>query len=298
MAEMRMTPAVVIKPEADRGKFLCWVTEKQELLELNIIDGTDIRPGSWINLKKDEKGNIVTYSDMMDPYLSQGNDECVMIQCHAKIPPEDYARQHKNRAMLFNPKLGWALAIPEMRDKVKELRNTTVEAVYCCIFDPDHFRKLHKKLGTIWVMLQLSTDLDENDQDYNAPVPWQKQEIGKRSALNPQGTSLATAPYVVVSRDGDPQPPEGRRGFGRHVKLPRPEPVLMPVDLSHLLRSEEKPKPTTDEAKEDRLILKQLKAMCVDDSELRLLNPNVHNSLSAILKKYSNLLDPSDVERG
>uniref|UniRef100_A0A1I7YE20 Tudor domain-containing protein n=1 Tax=Steinernema glaseri TaxID=37863 RepID=A0A1I7YE20_9BILA len=198
-------PAVVLKLDSQPGKFLCWMTERQQLLELEYVESIEIKePGAWINVKINDRGETISYSELLDPYLTKANAQSAQIRCFAKTAPQEYARQHKKRRAVFNHRLGWAhapLNPPELSEKLKSHPETSFEVIYCCILQNDYFLGQYKRIGSIWTVMELSADVTSTDPDLTARMPWEKQAAKEETVKPAQNTKLLLAPYVNIARD-------------------------------------------------------------------------------------------------
>ncbi|KAK0400556.1 hypothetical protein QR680_015313 [Steinernema hermaphroditum] len=226
---LKSVPAVVLRMEASSGTFLCWAMEKHELMRVNLVENTDIQPGAWITVKINERGEVVSYSEavleLYETKLFEGR--AITIKCSARTAPTEYAVEHKKRGCAFNPKIGWAICSLETRDTLRKLRDTPIAALYCCVLEKDFFLRVHDSYRTVWMVFEVSTEINATDADLKARMPWQKEEVNMPVEPSTESTSILMAPYVVVDAMREEErresPSENRHYFGRCVKLAPPE---------------------------------------------------------------------------
>uniref|UniRef100_A0A1I7Y741 Agenet-like domain-containing protein n=1 Tax=Steinernema glaseri TaxID=37863 RepID=A0A1I7Y741_9BILA len=162
MQAHRATPAVVLKLKPEHRSFLFWATEKRQLLELKVVEGSEVKPGDWVNVKYTQHGAPESYSELLDSYTTKAGVDSLQVRCVAKTASQEYARQHKKRRAVFNHRLGWAMAPKRNRKLVALLEgpNTTFEAVIACVLRDDFFIEQYQKYGTIWTLLEVSVRVD------------------------------------------------------------------------------------------------------------------------------------------
>uniref|UniRef100_A0A1I8ACX4 Ig-like domain-containing protein n=1 Tax=Steinernema glaseri TaxID=37863 RepID=A0A1I8ACX4_9BILA len=197
----RSTSALVLKLRPKERSFLCWATEKQELLKLKVIEGSEVEPGNWVNVKYAQDGAPESYSELLDSYLTKATADSVQVRCVAKTASQEYVQQHKKkRRAVYNPRLGWARAPSYNHELVAQLESpdTTFEAIFACVLRNDFFINQYWLRGTIWTLMQVSRDVDRTTDlsDVNVRMPWDPEPV----EIRPEHTRLLLQPYVNILR--------------------------------------------------------------------------------------------------